>query len=205
ALGMLVAVVVTMADRAILSYTAILAGLVVGSAIGVFLARTVEMTAMPQMVALLNGFGGGASALVALVEVYAAADDTQTLVTIAVSILIGVITLTGSLVAFAKLQGIVSGSPITYPGQRIGDSVIALATVFGACAIVASGGSAGWAWATTAVAGVLGVVRVLPIGGADMPVVISFLNSASGLAASAAGFVIRSNALIISGALVGAA
>jgi len=205
ALGMLVAVVVTLLDREIVSYPVIVAGLVVGGGIGAVMARRVEMTAMPQMVALLNGLGGGASALVALVEVLDSPSDTRILVTIAISILVGVVTFTGSVVAFAKLQGLVSGSPVTYPGQRIGDAVLALAALGGGFGLVASGGQPLWAWVTAAVVGVLGMTRVLPIGGADMPVVISFLNSASGLAASAAGFVIESNALIISGALVGAA
>src|SRR5690606_13195585 len=113
--------------------------------------------------------------------------------------------LTGSFVAFAKLQGLVSGSPVSYPGQRFGDAVLAVVSLAAAVLFVTSDGNMGWAWTLTALAGVLGVVRVLPIGGADMLVVISFLNSASGLAASAAGFVIESTALIISGALVGAA
>ena len=204
ALGMLVAVVVTLTDREIVSYGVILAGLVVGSGIGAFLARRVEMTAMPQLVAVFNGFGGGASALVALTEA-GVVSDTGIVVTVALSILIGTVTLAGSLVAFAKLQGLAPGSPVTYPGQRMGDPVLVLAALVAASLLVWTGGDAAWAWATAGVAAVLGVTRVLPIGGADMPVVISFLNSASGLAASAAGFVIQSNALIISGALVGAA
>lgn len=205
AVGMLVAVVVTLADRAIISYGMIIAGLVVGSTIGVVLARRVEMTAMPQLVAIFNGFGGGASALVALVEVDARGGGVRTLVTVAISVIVGSLTLTGSTVAFAKLQGLISGSRASYPGQRLGDSALALAGAFSAVALVGSGGDMVWAWATAAIAALLGITRVIPIGGADMPVVISFLNSASGLAAAAAGFVIESNALIISGALVGAA
>lgn len=205
AVGMLVAVVVTMLDRAVVSYGVVIAGLVVGAAIGVFVARRVEMTAMPQLVALLNGLGGGASALVALAEALPGGSPTRTLITVTISILIGVVTLTGSFVAFAKLQGLVSGSPVSYPGQRFGDAVLAVVSLAAAVLFVTSDGNMGWAWTLTALAGVLGVVRVMPIGGADMPVVISFLNSASGLAASAAGFVIESTALIISGALVGAA
>lgn len=205
AVGMLVAVVVTMLDRAVVSYGVVIAGLVVGAAIGVFVARRVEMTAMPQLVALLNGLGGGASALVALAEALPGGSPTRTLITVTISILIGVVTLTGSFVAFAKLQGLVSGSPVSYPGQRFGDAALAVVSLAAAVLFVTSDGNMGWAWTLTALAGVLGVVRVMPIGGADMPVVISFLNSASGLAASAAGFVIESTALIISGALVGAA
>ncbi len=204
ALGMLVAVVVTLADRQIVSYGVILAGLVVGSGIGATLARRVEMTAMPQLVAMFNGFGGGASALVALAETGPVA-EAGTLVTVSLSILIGTVTLTGSLIAFAKLQGLAPPSSVGYPGQRLGDPLLALVAVGAGVLLVASRGDPTWAWTAAGFAAVLGVTRVLPIGGADMPVVISFLNSASGLAASAAGFVIQSNALIISGALVGAA
>lgn len=205
AAGMLLAVIVTLADRQIVSYPAIVAGLVLGAAVGAFLARRVEMTDMPQLVALFNGFGGGASALVALAEVSRSAGEIRVLVTIALSILIGTLTFTGSLVAFAKLQGLMSGGQLHYPGQRLGDLVLAVGAVVASVVLVTSDGTMLWAWIVAAVAGALGFTRVIPIGGADMPVVISFLNSASGLAASAAGFVIGSNALIISGALVGAA
>src|SRR5690606_26014634 len=123
----------------------------------------------------------------------------------AASILIGTVTLTGSTVAFAKLQELMSGAPKTYPGQRIGDSLLGLTMLAAAVMLVVTGGDVAWAWTSAGLAAVLGVTRVLPIGGADMPVVISFLNSLSGLAAAAAGFVIESNALIVSGALVGAA
>ena len=202
AAGMLVAVLVTLAKSEVVSYGVIVAGLAVGSAIGVALALKIEMTDMPQLVALLNGFGGGASALVALAET-GQGDPMRTRVTIALSVLIGAITLTGSLIAFAKLQGIVGGHPLRYRGQPVVDSLIATATIVAVIVAVASG-SPEWVWATAAIAALVGILRVLPIGGADMPVVISFLNSASGLAAAAAGFVIESNALIIAGALVGA-
>src|SRR5690606_13967213 len=190
---------------AIISYTVILAGLVLGAAIGAYLARRTEMTDMPQLVALFNGFGGGASALVALAEVTRAADETRVLITIAISILIGMLTLTGSLVAFAKLQGLMSGGQIHYPGQRLVDPFLALGAVAASVLLVAAGGDMSWAWAVAALAAILGISRELSIGGADMPVVNSFLNLASGMAASSAGFVIGSNALIIYGALVGAA
>jgi H+-translocating NAD(P) transhydrogenase subunit beta len=204
-IGMLLAIVVTLLDAGIIGYGTIIAGLVVGGAIGVFLARTVEMTAMPQLVAAFNGFGGGASALVALSALASDPDsDLRTLITIGVSVLIGAICFSGSFVAFGKLQGILSGGTVTFPGQKGVDSLLAVAAVAGAV-MLAADGSIGWAWGLTALALILGITRTLPIGGADMPVVISLLNSASGLAASAAGFVIESNALIISGALVGAA
>ncbi|MDH3247460.1 MAG: NAD(P)(+) transhydrogenase (Re/Si-specific) subunit beta [Acidimicrobiia bacterium] len=202
--GMLLAVVVTLVDRQIIGYGAIAAGIVVGAGIGAYLARSVEMTAMPQLVAAFNGFGGGSSALVALAEMTNGTGlATRTLVTIAISIFIGSLTLSGSFIAFGKLQGIIDGRAITTPGQRILDPLLAVAGLGAAAAIVATDNSA-TGWILAAIAAVLGVTRTLPIGGADMPVVISFLNSASGVAAAAAGFVIESNALIISGALVGA-
>jgi NAD(P) transhydrogenase subunit beta len=204
-IGMLLAIVVTLFDAGILGYGAIIAGLAVGGLVGVFLAKKVEMTAMPQLVAAFNGFGGGASALVAMSALATEPDsDTRTLVTIALSVVIGAITFSGSFVAFGKLQGILGGGSVTFPGQKVVDILLALTAVGGA-AMLATDGSMTWAWVVMVVALILGVTRTLPIGGADMPVVISFLNSASGLAASAAGFVIDSNALIISGALVGAA
>jgi H+-translocating NAD(P) transhydrogenase subunit beta len=204
-IGMLLAIVVTLLDAGIIGYGTVIAGLVVGGGIGAFLARSVEMTAMPQLVAAFNGFGGGASALVALSALASEPDsDTRTLVTIAISVLIGAITFSGSFVAFGKLQGVLGGQSMTYPAQAVGDAVLAVAAIAGAV-LLAIDGSMTWAWAITGLALILGITRTLPIGGADMPVVISFLNSASGLAASAAGFVIDSNALIISGALVGAA
>lgn len=202
--GMLLAVVVTLVDRQIIGYGAIAAGIVVGSGIGAYLARSVEMTAMPQLVAAFNGFGGGSSALVALAELTIGTGlPTRTLVTIAISIFIGSLTLSGSFIAFGKLQGIIDGRAITTPGQRVLDPILALAGLGAAVAIVVTDNT-GTGWILAAIAVVLGVTRTLPIGGADMPVVISFLNSASGVAAAAAGFVIESNALIISGALVGA-
>lgn len=204
-IGMLLAIVITLLDRQILSYGAVFAGLVLGGGIGAFLAKKVEMTAMPQLVAAFNGFGGGASALVALSALATEPDsDLRTLITIGISILIGAVTFSGSFVAFGKLQGVLSGQSVTFPGQIVFDSLLAVAAI-GSAVLLAVSGSISWAWALTVVALVIGVTRTLPIGGADMPVVISFLNSASGIAASAAGFVIESNALIISGALVGAA
>ena len=163
------------------------------------------MTAMPQLVAAFNGFGGGASAFVAIAELGRGGDDlpTRTLVTIALSILIGSITLSGSLVAFGKLQDLVTGRPLVLPGQLVIDIVLVAAGLTTAVLVATTGGTP-WAWVLFGAAAALGVTRTLPIGGADMPVVISFLNSLSGLAAAATGFVIDSNALIISGALVGA-
>ncbi len=205
AVGMLIAIVVTLADREVVGYGTIAAGMIVGGGVGLFLAQRVEMTAMPQLVAAFNGFGGGASALVALAELirFGEAAETRTLVSIGLSILIGAVTLSGSMVAFAKLQGLVSGKPLVMPGQTMIDILLTTVSV-AAVVVLAMNGSTAVAWGLMAVALTLGVTRTMPIGGADMPVVISFLNSLSGVAASAAGFVIESNALIISGALVGA-
>ncbi len=205
ALGMLVAVIVTLLDQQIVNYWTIIAGLVVGAAIGGVLAQRVEMTAMPQLVAAFNGFGGGASALVAMAELMRGGPDlvVRTLVSIGLSVLIGSITFSGSFVAFGKLQGILSGKPIVLPLQKAIDGILVVAAVAALVAISINGAVAA-AWLLFGLALILGVTRTMPIGGADMPVVISFLNSLSGVAASAAGFVIDSNALIISGALVGA-
>jgi len=204
AVGMLIAIVVTLVDRQVVGYGTILAGLVVGGGVGAFLAKKVEMTAMPQLVAAFNGFGGGASALVAMAELLRVdTPEIRTLVTIGLSVLIGAITFSGSMVAFGKLQGIVSGRPVVLPAQVVIDLAAAAAAVV-LLVFLAIDPSPATAWILMGVALLLGVTRTMPIGGADMPVVISFLNSLSGIAASAAGFVIESNALIISGALVGA-
>ena len=205
ALGMLVAIIVTLLDEQVVSYWIVIAGIVVGGAIGAFLAQRVEMTAMPQLVAAFNGFGGGASAFVAIAELSRGGADLpdRTLITISLSVLIGSITLSGSLVAFGKLQDLITGRPLVLPGQLVIDVALVAAGIT-AGVLVAATGDTRWAWVLFAAALALGVTRTLPIGGADMPVVISFLNSLSGLAAAATGFVIDSNALIISGALVGA-
>ncbi|MBN2731381.1 MAG: NAD(P)(+) transhydrogenase (Re/Si-specific) subunit beta [Balneolaceae bacterium] len=208
ALGMLIGVIVTLFDQQILSFEFIIAGIVIGSAIGAFAAKKVEMTAMPEMVAIFNGFGGGASALVAWGEFSRAAPAAfgiQDLVTIGLSILIGSITFTGSFIAFGKLKGFISGNPVTFPGQNIFNLLLTLCT-FGLVGWFAVDPNAQIAfWLIFGIALLLGVLTVMPIGGADMPVVISLLNSYSGLAAAMAGFVINNNLLIISGALVGAA
>ncbi|WP_445664443.1 NAD(P)(+) transhydrogenase (Re/Si-specific) subunit beta [Fodinibius sp. AD559] len=208
ALGMFIGVVVTLFDQQIITYEYIIAGIVVGAAIGATAAKKVEMTAMPEMVAIFNGFGGGASAVVAWGEFTrfeASAIATQDLVTIGLSILIGSITFTGSFIAFGKLKGFISGNPITFPGHNIFNGLLTIGTL----------GLVGWLtydptsqlifWMLFGIALLLGILTVIPIGGADMPVVISLLNSYSGIAASMAGFVINNNLLIISGALVGAA
>jgi NAD(P) transhydrogenase subunit beta len=210
ALGMLIAIVFTLLDRQVLSYSAIFVALVIGSAIGAVLAMRIRMTAMPQMVALLNGFGGGASVLVAgaaLIEAVGIAERPVTLqltIATAASGLIGAVTFWGSLVAFAKLQEIVSGQPILLPARHAINAVLAVVTLALSVGVVAQPENMWLYWLVVAVASVLGVLTVIPIGGADMPVVISLLNSYSGLAGCATGFVLNNNMLIIAGSLVGA-
>jgi NAD(P) transhydrogenase subunit beta len=208
-LGMLIAIAVTLFDRAILSYGVIAAGVLVGSALGVWMARAVKMTSMPQMVALLNGFGGGSSLLVGGAEFLRAElvgeqVAAATGVTIQLSVLIGAVTLTGSVVAFAKLQELLSGRPITFGAQKVVNALLFAAIVVLSIYQVVTPEPILWPfYAVCALALLLGVLLVLPIGGADMPVVISLLNSYSGIAAAMTGFVIGNSVLIIAGALVG--
>ena len=207
ALGMLVAVVVTLTDSGIVGYGTLAAGLVVGTTIGVLLATRVQMTGMPQLVALFNGFGGGASLLVAAAGFLQVIDDgepeLQTSVATAAALTIGAITLTGSLVAFAKLQELVSGGAVASPLLRVINMALAVAVVGLGLGLVLDP-ARWWLWALIGLGLVLGLTLVAPIGGADMPVVIALLNSLSGLAASAAGFILDNSLLIIAGSLVGA-
>ncbi|MBP0021512.1 MAG: NAD(P)(+) transhydrogenase (Re/Si-specific) subunit beta [Cyanobacteria bacterium SBLK] len=209
AIGMLLAVVATMLDRHVLSYEIILIGMAIGSAIGAIAAYKVEMTAMPQMVGIFNGLGGGASALVAIAEFWRVlsageALSATSLVTILLGILIGGVTLTGSFIAFAKLQGIMPGAPVQFPLQQVVNALILIGFLAGSGYFLFVPGNLPVFFALVGVSLVLGVLFVIPIGGGDMPVVISLLNSYSGLAAAAAGFVVNNNMLIIAGALVGA-
>ena len=206
-IGMLVAIVVALVSEQILNWDTIVAGLLVGAVIGAWAALRVRMTAMPQLVAAFNGSGGIASALVAavaVVEAGATAIRVETAVTIMLSIVIGAVTFTGSFVAYGKLQGIVTGRPLLFKGQQFVNGVLTVAAIGVAIWTLTSGEPVGY-WVIGAISLVIGVLAVIPIGGADMPVVISLLNSFSGLAAASAGFVITNNALIIGGALVGAA
>lgn len=207
ALGMLLALVITLVAEDIINWGTVVAGLVVGGAIGAWFALRVQMTSMPQMVAAFNGFGGAASALVAAVAVveFGLADIApETSITLLLSTVIGAVTFTGSFIAFGKLQGILPGRPLVFPGQRLVNGALAIGLVGVAIWAAVSGEVAGY-WVVAGLGLAVGVMAVIPIGGADMPVVISLLNSFSGLAAAAAGFAIESNALIIGGALVGAA
>lgn len=210
ALGMFIAIIVTLFDQHVLTFEWILIGFVVGGAIGVLMALKTPMTGMPQMVGLLNGFGGGASLLVALSEYYKMKNFTTwtfndaTNITIVLSLIIGAVTLTGSLIAFGKLQGIVTGKVVKYPGQHALNVILFVGLIVAGVFFVLDPSLETLVITIAAVSLLLGVLLVLPIGGADMPVAISLLNSYSGLAASATGFVLQNNQLIIAGALVGA-
>ncbi|UCH66323.1 MAG: NAD(P)(+) transhydrogenase (Re/Si-specific) subunit beta, partial [Ignavibacterium sp.] len=206
AIGMLLAIIVTLLDKEIISYELIIIGVVVGSAIGATFALKVKMTGMPQMVGLLNGFGGGASLLVALSEYYkiVPAIPVNTGISMILSVLIGSVTFTGSLIAFGKLQGIVTGKVVKYPLQHPLNALLLAGVIGVGVYVVINPASTEVLLAIVAVALILGVLLVLPIGGADMPVAVSLLNSYSGLAASATGFILENNMLIIAGALVGA-
>ena len=209
ALGMLMGVVVTLFDLQIVSFELIVTGVIIGGLIGAVLAKKVAMTAMPELVAVFNGFGGAASALVAWGEFARTTDvtvfDTTSLVTIGLSIFIGAITFTGSFVAFGKLKGFISGNAITFPGLN----VINIGSMIGVLVLIGfftyNPIDPTFFWIVLGVSLLIGITSVIPIGGADMPVVISLLNSYSGIAASMAGFVLGNNLLIVSGALVGAA
>lgn len=208
ALGMLIAIVATLADRSIISYKLILLGGVIGSGIGALIALRSQMTGMPQMVALLNGFGGMASVLVAgaaIHETLHLPGDPSLQMTIATGLsgLIGVVTWWGSLVAWAKLQGVMSEKSIAFPGQQVFNAVLLMAAIVLTGMLAASPYDIHYYWMICGVATILGFTLILPVGGADMPVVIALLNSYSGMAGAATGFVLNNYALIIAGALVG--
>jgi proton-translocating NAD(P)+ transhydrogenase subunit beta len=209
AVGMLIAIAVTFAQNEIVSYWEILVGMAIGGAFGAVAARRVRMTAMPQMVALFNGVGGGAAALISLAEFHNTAPAPGHLhgdisVSIILSALIGSISFAGSMVAFAKLQELIQGRPIVYPGQQLVNAGLLAAVLACGIAIIA-GAEQQWLIVALILGALLfGVLFVLPIGGADMPVVISLLNAFTGLAAAATGFELENNVLIVSGMLVGA-
>ena len=204
--GMIVAIATTLALDGISNWLLIGVGGAIGAVVGVVGARTVKMTAMPQMVALFNGVGGGAAALVALSEFHVSEGDlaSESIVSTVLSALIGSISFSGSLVAFAKLQELISGRPIVFVGQNIVNAAILLGAAALGVALVAGVDEQWVLIALIGLALVFGVMFVLPIGGADMPVVISMLNAFTGLAASATGFVLDSTVLIVAGMLVGA-
>jgi NAD(P) transhydrogenase subunit beta len=210
-LGMLIAIgwtLVVLRDTFTPAGIAIsVAGVAIGTAIGAVGARRVKMTAMPQMVALFNGVGGGAAALVAVAELLklaGARSDFQTGVPSIFAIIVGGISFAGSAIAFAKLQEVMTGTPITYPGQQLVNGLLAVLILALAVLLLAVTGSPAVFVAMLVLALLLGVAFVLPIGGADMPVVISLLNAFTGLAVAASGFVLNNFALIVAGTLVGA-
>ena len=219
AVGMLIAIIATLFMMDAIPLEWVITGIAIGAIIGAVSATKVAMTAMPEMVAIFNGFGGGASALVASAEFFkihggsAANNDTTTLITIMLSVIIGSLTFTGSFIAWGKLQGKISGQPITYPGQNMVNGLILVGMViFGYLAVTGMSSFVAerteinmlWFPIVIAIGLILGILSVLPIGGADMPVVISLLNSYSGIAAAMTGFVLHNHALIVSGCLVGA-
>ena len=205
AAGMFIAIVATLIAYDQIDYQLIAVGMIIGTIIGATFAIKVEMTQMPQMVAIFNGFGGGASALVAAAEFLKTGDMTTfTLSTIMISVFVGTLTFTGSFVAFGKLQGFISGKPVVFPGQQIINGLLALALLFMGIYVVTTAADVNLFFGVISIAAILGITLTIPIGGADMPVVISLLNSYSGIAATATGFVLMNNGLIISGSLVGA-
>lgn len=205
-LGMLLALVATLFSKQVVDYPLIFAGLLLGGGIGFVWAKRVQMTGMPELVALFNGFGGLASLLVGWSEFeFGHRTDGVTLTAIVLAVLIGGVTFTGSFVAYLKLSGRMGGRPTLFPRQKAINAALFGALLVLAVLFVAKGDtSAGWAlYAIIVLALALGVLGVLPIGGGDMPVVIAFLNSFSGLAGAAAGFVILNEVLIVAGCLVG--
>ena len=209
AVGMGVAIVATLFHHEIVDFRGIVAGVVIGGTIGAIAAARVHMTAMPQMVAVFNGLGGAASALVAAAELVrqvgaGAAPPLIVSIPIVLGTLIGAVTLTGSMVAFAKLQEIMTGRPLVFTGQQLLNAVLGLGMLVLAVMVTVQPEGLELYWGLFALSALLGVMLVIPIGGADMPVVISLLNSASGLAACATGFILENQVLIISGSLVGA-
>src|SRR5436190_14148122 len=208
AVGMLIAVVATLLDRSIDSYGLIILGIAVGALVGAFSARAVKMTAMPQMVALFNGVGGGAVAMVALSEYHdripAPGDiSARTLIPTLLACVVGAVSFAGSLIAFAKLQEIMTGRPIVFPGSRFINAGLFAGILFLIFYLAAGPESEGLFVLMLCGALVFGVMLIIPVGGADMPVVISMLNAFTGLSAAGAGFVLDNNSLIIAGTLVG--
>ena len=206
-IGMMIAIVATLIAKHEfeIDFQLIAIGIVVGIIIGGVFAIKVKMTQMPQMVAIFNGLGGGASALVAAAEFLKTGEITTfTLGAIVLSIFVGTLTFTGSFIAFGKLQGFVSGQPIVFPGQQVFNALLAVALLIVGVYLLQIPGEINYFYAVVVISAIMGITLTIPIGGADMPVVISLLNSYSGVAAAATGFVLMNNGLIISGALVGA-
>lgn len=223
-LGMLLAIIATLVAQDILHPILIVLGLGVGSLIGAVFALKIKMTAMPQLVGLYNGFGGIASVLVAGAVLYqsmntglsgagvetagvsgpSASGALQFLIATVAGGLVGGVTFFGSLIAFGKLQGVVSEKPLRYPGEQVVKVLVAAAAIATGVLVVLNPGEIVYYWVLAGIASLLGILLVMPIGGADMPIVIALLNSYSGIAAAATGFVLTNTVLIIAGSLVGA-
>ena len=205
AIGMLIAIITVLYQEFILSgemnWGIILIGIAIGTIIGIIAAIKVEMTQMPQLVAIFNGFGGGASAFIASSEFLYKNDPSMIIM---FSVIIGTLTFTGSFIAFGKLQGLVSSKPITYPAQQVVNGLVVIGLIASSIFLVYNAGTINYFYLILLLSALIGITLTIPIGGADMPVVISLLNSYSGVAAAGTGFVLQNNALIISGALVGA-
>lgn len=216
ACGMLLAIVVTLTHHNIVSFEIIVIGILIGAVIGALLATKIEMTSMPELVALFNGFGGIASVLVAGAALIESTLRTpvgaggghgpliQITVATAASGLIGAVTFWGSLVAFGKLKGLISDNAVLFSGQQVLNAILALLAIGLGVSVVVDPTNILAYWLLVLVASVLGILLTIPVGGADMPVVVALLNSYSGLAAAATGFVLSNNVLIITGSLVGA-
>ena len=204
-IGMLIAVVAGLLNQEIITYEWIIGGMIIGAVIGGLAAKLVQMTKMPELVALFNGFGGIASLLVGWAALYASMESTFTVVTIFLAILIGGLTFSGSLVAYAKLAEVIDSKAVVFTGQRIVNGLLLLAIIAsGVMFCMEPAVDSPLLFTIIGLAMLLGIMAVIPIGGADMPVVIALLNSYSGIAACAAGFAIDNNILIVAGSLVGA-
>ncbi|MBX6332998.1 MAG: NAD(P)(+) transhydrogenase (Re/Si-specific) subunit beta [Gemmatimonadaceae bacterium] len=208
AIGVFLALAATLLDREIVSYWEIGVGVAIGAALGIYAARRVQMTAMPQMVGLLNGLGGGTAALVSLSEFLRLAREGPVGASEATSVVlgtaIGAVSFTGSIIAFAKLQELLSGRPLQFPLQRALNALLFLAILALGALLVVGGGNPHFLWGIFGVALALGALLVLPIGGGDMPVVISTLNALTGMAAAFTGVVLHNQMLVVAGVLVGA-
>ncbi len=221
AIGMLVAIVATLLNSSVVSFEWIVAGAIVGAIIGAVLAVKIQMTAMPQLIAALNGFGGGASLAVAAAEYMKAQPHdgalgqlaeqalgggmgTFAMIATGAAVFIGAVTLTGSFVAFAKLQELIDGQPKGFPGMKVVNAILLIGSIIAIGYLTVDPTNTNLFWGMVIAAALLGILLVMPIGGADMPVVIALLNSYSGVAAAAAGFVMGNSLLIVAGSLVGA-
>jgi NAD(P) transhydrogenase subunit beta len=217
AIGMLVAVVATLVSMGNVGWELILVGLIIGTSIGAWMAIRVEMTGMPEMVALFNGFGGAASAFVAWAYFagvvmedplkYGLGGETAevgNLITVLLSVLVGAITFTGSILAMLRLAGKISGAATVFPGQKLFNAFLVITCIVLMFLVAQNPADPAMFWVLLGVASLLGITGLLPVGGGDMPVMISFLNSLSGVAAMLTGFVIQNTMLIVGGSLVGA-